>query len=772
MSSEFGKNPSFSVAVPFEADRVAGSWGEPSLEDDVTADDVSRIIDGIESVARYFKNETILGGVLATVEYKRVTPKSRRIQSVLCQIKDSFSSTVGSRFELIGKTEAQGKKHVVTHFVSAEELEASLSILHKVKRCLEHFPNRTIGQADIKLLGKAPFSLFGSITKGLFSKTVADVSIINRIYVHLPSTSASKDTLVTLFSCFSENGELRRSLAEMGIDVKEVLDSQSLILSAEQFGRLLQRAPYLIAMSCDDFTQYMLEERAAEPNESFGRRLPPPDGAPVIGCFDTMYEKGSYLDPYVTFENLTTDEYLRNPANCIHGTKIDSLLVEGNRLNPDLEDGCGFFRVLHFGVGGSSQIDFAALVMKMEECVSKHCNNVKVWNISLGDAHGADPNFISLLGAKIDYLSRKYRVLFVVAGTNLDTKHQDKRIGSPADSLNAIVVNSVVYPTGKLADYTRRGPVLWSMVKPDICYYGGDQEHQITCYGSDGHHSGYGTSIAAPLIARKAAFLIYKCGFSVECAKALIIDSAVKWENRLPMAQRCEFGYGIPPIHIEDILKSNRDEIRFIIAGRVKEQYTLIHDFPVLLDGNRQFGFGAKLVFCYYTQGERRQGVDYPCQDVSIDFGRSDRVLDERDKRFHYKIVDSVAPRSRYSKEETMVFDLNKWNNTKVLMEGPKKRKQNKDYSTVDPLWGIRITFIDRFGWVSEDAWKDKEKAPSIPFGVVLTFKTTDGSDADYEAFIRRIRANENYYVTKVDVGLSEKIQNSAKETISFKNKE
>lgn len=46
---------------------------------------------------------------------------------------------------------------------------------------------------------------------------------------------------------------------------------------------------------------------------------------------------------------------------------------------------------------------------------------------------------------------------------------RNMKVGSPADSLNSIVVNAVDFE-GKSASYTRRGPVLSFFHKPDVIY--------------------------------------------------------------------------------------------------------------------------------------------------------------------------------------------------------------------------------------------------------------------------------------------------------------
>ena len=95
------------------------------------------------------------------------------------------------------------------------------------------------------------------------------------------------------------------------------------------------------------------------------------------------------------------------------------------------------------------------------------------------------------------------------------------RIGSPADSLNSMVVNAVDF-AGNSASYTRIGPVLSFFHKPDVSYYGGDDNELITVCTPLGEAKVRGTSFAAPWISRKLAYLIYIVGLSRELAKALI----------------------------------------------------------------------------------------------------------------------------------------------------------------------------------------------------------------------------------------------------------
>lgn len=101
-----------------------------------------------------------------------------------------------------------------------------------------------------------------------------------------------------------------------------------------------------------------------------------------------------------------------------------------------------------------------AVLRTIKEIVENN-RDIKVWNLSLGSPEPIKDNFISPEGAALDRIQSEYDVIFVVAGTNTPDgrPHPDMKVGSPADSLNALVVNSVDMK-GKSASYTRKGPVL------------------------------------------------------------------------------------------------------------------------------------------------------------------------------------------------------------------------------------------------------------------------------------------------------------------------
>ncbi|SYV90356.1 Uncharacterised protein, partial [Metamycoplasma alkalescens] len=99
----------------------------------------------------------------------------------------------------------------------------------------------------------------------------------------------------------------------------------------------------------------------------------------------------------------------------------------------------------------------------------------------------------------MDKIQFENDVIFVVAGTNNknENKKNLKKIGSPADSINSLVVNSVDFKNNP-ANYTRIGEVLSFFIKPDVSYYGGTEEKGIKVFKPMGETFSFGTSFAAP----------------------------------------------------------------------------------------------------------------------------------------------------------------------------------------------------------------------------------------------------------------------------------
>ena len=190
-----------------------------------------------------------------------------------------------------------------------------------------------------------------------------------------------------------------------------------------------------------------------------------PSNEPTIGVIDTCFDTKAYFSDWVDTENLLSKDIPVTDEDYIHGTAVCSIIVDGPTLNPDLDDGCGHFKVKHYTVAAGGKFSSFSILKNIEKIVSMN-PEIKVWNLSLGSNLEINPNFISPEAAILDKIQCQYDVIFVIAGTNKKDDEKEKAIGSPADSINSLVVNSVTRK-GEPALYTRTGPVLSFFIKPD-----------------------------------------------------------------------------------------------------------------------------------------------------------------------------------------------------------------------------------------------------------------------------------------------------------------
>ena len=292
----------------------------------------------------------------------------------------------------------------------------------------------------------------------------------------------------------------------IGIDIlkSRILDNQTVFLDENQLQILFEKAPYLVSMATEDLSELSPEDFIQEYQQGT-LYMPSPTIEPTVGVIDTLFDKRVYFGEWVEYHDMVDDNLPKNPDDYRHGTAVDSIIVDGARLNPWLDDGCGRFRVRHFGVAIGSKFSSFTITKQIKEIIANN-KDIKVWNISLGSNQEVNDNFISAEGAILDKIQYENDVIFVVAGTNKPSADIEK-IGSPADSINSMVVNAVTQ-NGLSTKYARRGLALSFFAKPDVSYYGGSEEKYIKVCEPLGEANVAGTSFAAPWIARKLSYLM------------------------------------------------------------------------------------------------------------------------------------------------------------------------------------------------------------------------------------------------------------------------
>lgn len=721
----------------------------------VTSDHLLELKIQLDKLLEFWKKNTDLSGALISVHYSRVVAKSNRLRILLGDKgKKPVDSIRGARF--VEEYDSFGMlkhKHVFTHYVQLSAIEKAIENLEIVERLVTEYFKGKITDKDIELIGKTKGFIYDDkIKKTNFVSVILDAYYVEEFTLDSPREDVVQDTIVTIYRTDIETKTL---LKKFGIDIlnHKIIDGTTLLLDAGQMQTLYKKAPYLIAMEVADFTKLTLDDIEEQGElEEIDQMIPHPHNEPVVGVIDTQFNEKVYFHEWVEYTNMLPADIELEKKDYSHGTAVSYIIVDGPKGNPDLDDGCGRFRVRHFGVSTARGFSSFEVLRNIREIVSNN-RDIQVWNLSLGSPESIKRDFISPEAAELDRIQSEYDVIFVVAGTNKpeNKMKEDMKIGSPADSLNALVVNSVT-KDGKMASYSRSGPVLSFFHKPDLSYYGGDgtrpYEKIAVCINDMGALYLSGTSFAAPWITRKIAYLINVIGMSREVAKALLLDSAARWEGNGKISDF--LGYGIVPQNIGDILHTSEDEIKFFITGTTEDYETYNYNLPIPVV-NGKHPFYARAVLTYFPTCDRNQGVDYTSTEMDIHFGRVKpdgklRCIDDNKQSEEGQLMREEEARNIYRK----------WDNVKRVCEQLKSRVRPRDAYT-SGMWGLSILTKERV--------YSKKRNP-MQFGVVITLKEMYGKNR-IDEFVKNCMAR-GWLVNAIDVQNQIDIYTKAEEEIDF----
>lgn len=733
-------NKTLQLKGAFEQRKNTGGGGAPNLPKGKTINSkkLKQLLNDLNRLYEFWSNEKILSGALINVYYNKIAAKSNRVQGLLTN-----GSIVGAKFY-----DDQSPKHVITHFISLNELRQAIKNLDTSINILEQQFNGQISHEQIKKINSKDPNEKIIINcppkfKTIFLKILVDAYYVERFDVSSDVDELKTDSIITIYKTGEDTISLMNKLG-IRVDNNRIIDNTTLYLYPDELNILKIKAPYLISMAVSDISTLTKSDFDFVDNTVLS--IPFPNNEPTIGVIDTGFSNEVYFSDWVETTNLLPKEIDLTPNDYLHGTAVTSLIVDGPSLNPDLDDGCGRFKVKHFTVAAGDRFSSFSILKNIERIIASN-PDVKVWNLSLGAKFEINPNFISPEAAILDKIQCKYDVVFVIAGTNKSDKEPFKMIGAPADSINSIVVNSVTH-NGKPTTYTRTGPVLSFFIKPDIAYYGGDNDKKIKVYTNRGIEYVQGTSFAAPWIARKMCYLISILGLSREEAKALLIHSTTTWEKQ--KLDPYKIGHGVVPKRIEDVVNTPNDEIQFIISGISEEYDTYNYRIPVPIHQNKH-PFIAKATLCYFPYCNRSQGVDYTNTELDIQFGR---IKDNGIKSIDNNYQDR---KGHYTWEKDARMNYRKWDNVKHIREIVKSRNIPRDVYSSKGLWGISLKTKNRL---------NSEDGKNLKFSIVVTLKELNGVNR-IEDFIRNCLLNE-WFVNKIDIENRVDIHNIAEEDIHF----
>lgn len=676
----------------------------------VTVEHIENLIQNLKNVIYYWaKKQKLFDGILITVYYNKIVAKSNRING-LFKGQNSNLCIVGNRFN------KEKNKHITTYLLEVSDLEKSIKDLEAVAEILNKYFNGQLDSQLFKKIDEFENIITKTISISKFKNIISDVSYIEEFDVlEAKQSDAKNNNIITFYDVKKDIKDILKSF-KINIYSGSLIDENTVIVDHNQARTIFSEIPYLVSMSYKD-QENIFEDKKTMPDRNILKTIKKPRNEPIIGVLDTLFDKNVYFNEWVETEEKAGLNISKNTNDYDHGTKVCSIIVDGPALNPKLDDGCGNFRVKHFGIATGAKFSPSLVAKNIKDIVLSN-PDIKVWNLSLGSTSEIEENSISPIAAILDDLQSKKDVIFVVSGTNKNPDdNTEKKIGSPADSINSIVVNSVSQ-TNEPTSYSRKGIVLSFFAKPDVSYYGGDKNNPITTCGPLGESKVMGTSFAAPWITRKIAYLIHIIGLKREAAKALIIDSARGW-NSNPSPKEIELkGHGVVPIKIQDILQTPKDQIKFIVNDESIEWNTYNFSFPVPREKDSQtYAYRAKATMAYFPICNKSQGVDYTNTELNISFGRITKSNNIKSINNNVQNIDEDENHYLYEKEARTLF--RKWDNVKYISEKrSEKARLKKSYGV--GKWGMSITKTNRL---------NKEDGKNLKFSVVVTLENIYGKN-------------------------------------------
>ena len=738
--------------MKFTPEKRTGGHSDRNFTSDrfTDIDKIDKLIDSLNGVKSYYNSKkTFLKDAVIDVHYNDIIAKTNRVKELLKGIKPPEKSIVGAKFSDAKEGE---ENHIITHYVEFAAIDETIEKLKFAKKFLSERLNGKAYKANFNKPGAIIDYGGYSFSETKIRDIIVDCSVVDKFDIPQISPEELKESmLVTFYKTELKIGEI---VDKIGLDSRyryAFYGDSSLSVDIATFNKIKEKIPYLISMVISDISLTCPSSVAeSKVRELFD--IPDPKNEPTIGVIDTLFDNTVYFNKWVQYEEVL--DYIestnKHPEDYEHGTEVTSIIVDGPAFNPELDDGCGRFRVKHFGVC-CNKISPSKLIRKIKNIVEEN-PQIHVWNLSLGTDEEVSKNFVSFDAAILDELQAEKNIIFVVSGTNDNHPQFNKRIriGSPADSLNSLVVNSVKRDNTPCS-YSRKGQVLSFFNKPDVSYYGGDVNERISVYSPKGILNEMGTSFAAPWISRKLCYLIDIMGLPKEVAKALIIDSAAGWEYKQSTYKNKDLiGFGVVPIKVSDILSSANSEIRFVIYETSKSYKTANYAIPVPKDKNGKYPYMARATLCYFPRCSREQGVDYTDRELSLKFGKVNKkgIIEDINK-------NNQDDNDGYPTERKSRRDFRKWENTKFISSI--LGKSGSLTAIEDKFWGFCVTSKER---------TTTPKKENLNFGAVVTLKEL--KDVNRIEEFKHSCLLRGYIVTELEVHNQLEVYESSQQDIVF----
>lgn len=440
----------------------------------------------------------------------------------------------------------------------------------------------------------------------------------------------------------------------LSIGVNYFPEQNFALLSPIEYDGLISIAPWIVLGTKSDFRVSAglvgFENFDTELNINNPNKI-------TIGVIDSGLNLPDEYDPFI---NKIDARENKNFSDTKHGSSVSSIIIASDELNPGQRDNLGNFNVRHFEIleplnpGEEAVLSFIYLIKKLPIILEEN-KDIRVWNLSFGGLKSPYSLTVSELGAFLDEMSYKFNVLFVIASGNerQEASVPIESLNTPADSLNAISVGSVVVDKGniKFAEYSSIGQIL-HFEKPEVSHFGGPNNSDSSAFivqkaNSKGVSSG--TSFSTPRISRMAAWMIHKENMTTQEAKAKIIALATREK---PKNKSSSFGY---------IKGYDEQKVELKMTTKISGKNPLY--LPINLPKGTKT---VTITSAHHVKPNRVFGEEYSVHNLEI---KLHWYCTGHSNPEHYNLTKSVKEEKtndkKYQKEVLLRFEAGKYFNSK-----------------------------------------------------------------------------------------------------------
>lgn len=411
--------------------------------------------------------------------------------------------------------------------------------------------------------------------------------------------------------------------------------------------------PYLFEVN--EYDPYSIELGSAE-GDNVGdlEFIEPDETSPTICVLDSgIQENHKFLEKAIQ-RQLSKSFLPSDPStfdgvkNGGHGTRVAGCVLFGNQIPKNGKHQyiakLANARVLDQNNSMPKELYPPALMKAVQSHYEKDC---KVFQLSINSRKSLQRIHMSDWASTIDQINYETDSLFVISTGNInrETKfldinnpsvkqhliqgrqypkyfqEQSSKIANPAQSAFSITVGSICLNDfddpdwksfGKLNEpsaFTRRGPGIWGMVKPDVVEYGGDyvQEKNSspnlvtkeitspeTVRSTAGAMSAIGrdqvgTSFSAPKVTHTIAHILNQWPNASSLFIRSLVAQSARWPEvslDLSQTQKLElFGYGLPSLN--RALDNTPNRITFYREGKISPKKGEVYKIAIPEELNR-----------------------------------------------------------------------------------------------------------------------------------------------------------------------------------------